>query len=185
MNLKEKVSIKKALDLFLFCVAFLLCLEVAARVDDKIQYSAPFLDRYSADRLRTNDSGGFKRNFPGRQFEKWRINQSGFRGPEISIKKTDGVKRIICLGSSETFGLYESPGKEWPAQLGTMLKSQGQFEVINASVAGLTLKNYLLYFEKYVLKFEPDVVILFVNPFYYGAEEKEGRVGVAVGAGRA
>ncbi|MCK4819707.1 hypothetical protein KA005_28330, partial [bacterium] len=37
----------------------------------------------------------------------------------------------------------------------------------NTSVVGLPLKKYVPYIEKYVLKLEPDLVILYVTPFGY------------------
>jgi hypothetical protein len=34
----------------------------------------------------------------------YRINNLGFRGGDISIEKPRGVRRILCLGDSITFG---------------------------------------------------------------------------------
>ena len=183
MDSSLKGQFRRGLKILLSFVVFLVMLEAAARVDDRIRYGAPLLDKYSSDLLRTNDSDGIRMNVPGSHFEKWKINRFGFRGREIELQKPKGIKRIICMGSSETFGLYEDLGKEWPAQLGEMLASIGHFEVINASVTGLYLKDFRPYMEKYVLRFDPDFVILVVNPYYYGLENRGNHVAAKPNAG--
>jgi lysophospholipase L1-like esterase len=163
---------KRAISALISLIAFLIALEVSARIDDKIKYDAPFFHEYSPRLLRSKDSDGLNHNIPRSHFEKWKINNFGFRGADISLSKSDSLYRIICMGTSETFGLYESPGSEWPAQLQNMLADHNRFEVINASVVGLSLSKYRSYMEKYVLKVKPDVVILLINYFDYaiGAE---------------
>lgn len=160
--------LKKVITLFISGIVFLITIEFSARIDDKIKYGAPFFSEYSAKLLRNKDSEGINCNIPNSHFEKWKINNLGFRGPNISVMKPKGVIRIVCMGTSETFGLYESPDMEWPSQLSKMLEKYNYFEVINTSVVGLPLKKYRRYIEKYVLKLEPDIIILFVNPFEYG-----------------
>lgn len=142
-------------------------MELCARIDDKIKYGAPVFGYYSSDLLRETDSEGIRRNVPNSHFEKWKINELGFRGKSVPLVKAPGVIRIVCMGTSESFGLYEDPEMEWPAQLGTFLKDHGQFEVINASVVGMGLENFIPYLKKYVLHLDPDVVILYVNPYFY------------------
>jgi len=68
------------------------------------------------------------------------------------------------MGASETYGVFESPDKEWPAQLRDLLPAQ--YEVINTAVAGLPLKYFPSYIAKYVLPVEPDVVVVVVNPIF-------------------
>src|SRR6266545_832103 len=114
-----------------------LLLEVAARVDDRVTWGAPLLGPYRPEVLTEVDSGGIPRNVPGARFEKWRVNQLGFRGAEVSAEKSPGTRRVVCLGQSESFGLYEPDGAEWPARLGTLLAPRGGLEVVNASVVGL------------------------------------------------
>lgn len=146
---------------------FIVTLEVSARIDDRISYDAPMWGRYDPDSLREDDSEGILHNIPNSQFEKWKINKFGFRGDEIPQEKPSGVKRIACMGASESFGLYEDPGKEWPAQLNDLLSPSGKFQIINTSVGGLSLLNFKPYLGKYVLKFEPNLVILYINPYFY------------------
>jgi hypothetical protein len=155
---------------------FFTTIELCARIDDVLRYGAPFTGKYDASILRETDREGIRHNVPGAAFEKWKINNNGFRGKDIAIEKPNGIKRIICMGTSETFGLYEEENYEWPAQLAKLLEEDGHFEVINASVVGMGLEHYRAYIERYVLKFRPDFMILVINPyFYFGSAYREGQ----------
>ena len=150
---------------FFIVVIIILCtIEICARIDDSLSYDAPFFLKYTSNRLRGAD-GGIPHNIPNASFEKWKNNNLGFRGPGIQLNKKKGVERIVCLGASESYGLHESPGMEWPAQLRNLLH-QKSFEVINASVVGLSLRQYRAYLSKYVLPLKPDKIIVYVNPFF-------------------
>lgn len=149
-------------------LVFMLTIEFCARIDDVLRFSMPFWQTSKADNLRTKDKDGLQINTPNARFEKWHNNSLGFRGPEISHIKVPGVSRIVCLGASESYGLYESIDKEWPAQLSSMLPSN-KYQVINASVAGLSLCSYKAYLKKYVLQLKPDIIICYVNPFFYAS----------------
>jgi len=142
-----------------------LCLETAARLDDKFSYGAPFWRYYDPDGLRAPDAEGVVRNVPGASFEKWRINALGFRGETIALERVPGRRRIGCLGTSETFGLYERESGEWPARLGRLLKekSHPDVDVFNASVVGLNRGTRQRYVDKYVLPLRPDVLVLYLN----------------------
>jgi hypothetical protein len=149
-------------------LAFILTIEICARIDDAIRFNAPFWQIYTADRLRIRYKEGLQINIPNARFEKWRHNSLGFRGPEISQRKLPGITRVVCLGASETYGLNESADKEWPAQLSALLPYP-KYQVINASVVGLFLCYYKAYLIKYVLPVKPDIVICYVNPFFYAS----------------
>lgn len=155
-------------------VVFLLTIELCTRIEDAIRYSAPLWGEYTANTLKSSDKEGISYNIPNARFEKWHNNGHGFRGPEIATTKSPGTVRVVCLGASESYGLYETPGKEWPAQLRALLPSP-KYQVINVSVVGLDLGSYEAYLKKYVLRLEPDIVICFVNPLFYatGFEKKQ------------
>ena len=162
----------------LFTLLLAVTLEICARIDDALRYGAPFLGSYSNERLRGKDPLGFTCNLPNARFEKWQHNSLGFRGPEVAREKKGGVTRVVCLGASESYGLYESPGKEWPAQLDELLPNS-QYEVVNASVVGLSLTSFEAYLQKHVFPLHPDIVVLVVNPLFYvtgqsKAEQKGG-----------
>jgi lysophospholipase L1-like esterase len=141
-----------------------LCLELAARLDDRLSHGAPFWSRYDAGIIRSTDAEGLVRNVPGARFEKWQINALGFRGEAIALEKPAGRRRIACLGQSESFGLYEREGGEWPARLARLLSANHRdAEVINASVVGLGRDMRQRYIDKYVLPLRPDVLVLYFN----------------------
>jgi lysophospholipase L1-like esterase len=141
-----------------------LAAEIAARVDDWYKYSADPLDTYNREQLVAPDETEV-RGMPYGRFEKWRLNNLGFRGPDIG-EKHPGRPRVVAIGSSETFGLYEEEGKEWPAQLREALKTQGvDAEVINTAFYGFGLQRNVDQFERRVLTLEPDVAILYLDPY--------------------
>lgn len=150
-----------------FLVLLTFTMEVCARLDDWLRYDAPLLQKYSSERLRGRDAGGkYSYNLPRASFEKWRHNSLGFRSPEVDLEKRQGITRIVCVGSSESYGLYESAGKEWPAQLQALVPPS-RYQVVNASVVGLSLTSFRSYLQKHVFPLHPDIVVLVVNPIFY------------------
>jgi len=118
------------------------------------------MDVRLASILLEKDSNGILRNVPNVKYKKWEINSLGFRGKEIDLRKKEGLIRIVCLGLSETFGVYESKDKEWPSQLREMLGDQfPNVEVINVSVAAQKLMKRKDYVREYVLPLKPDIMV--------------------------
>jgi hypothetical protein len=144
-----------------------MAMEVSARIDDMLKYGAPLFSKYNYGNLLGRDENFIRYNVPHSHFEKWRINNLGFRGHDVIPPKPNGVIRVFCMGSSETFGLYEDKDKEWPSQLGEILKDNKSLQVMNSSVTGQFLDSYEPYISRYVLKFEPDVIILYLNFYSY------------------
>jgi lysophospholipase L1-like esterase len=158
--------------ILLFVLIFSFVMEISARIDDKLTYNAPLWKKYDYSILLEYDEEGLRHNVPNARFEKWKINSLGFRGPEIEAEKKKQF-RIVCLGASETFGLYESEGQEWPSQLASMLKNKyPHVEIINASVVGLGANKIKTYLEKYVMPLNPDLLILYQG-FYDHAVKQD------------
>ncbi|MBI4376588.1 MAG: SGNH/GDSL hydrolase family protein [Elusimicrobia bacterium] len=113
------------------------------------------------------DQNGHRRHIPGKiGYERmwndqgkaeFRINSLGFRGPEISLEKRPGVKRILFIGDSITLGgrLPEEETFVW--RVGHALGPS--FEVLNAGVGdvGLIEQEATL---RESLKLKPDLVLL-------------------------
>lgn len=160
--------LKKILNIITVCVLVILTLEVCARVEDWVKWDAPLLGIYSYETLAIDDQYG-RHNRPNAEYEKWKIDSLGFRGPDIPREKPDGVLRVLTVGASETFGLYESPGHEYPMQLQSILDSlePGRFQVLNAGCPGMTPPRIKSYFQNYLLQFEPDFVIFYPQPSVY------------------
>jgi hypothetical protein len=167
-----KIIVRKLIKWIWLVVVFVAVLELLARLGDTLRYDAPFWGDYSHLRLRTYDSDGIQYNIPLARFEKWQNNSLGFRGDEIALNKPAGTYRIACMGTSESYGLFEEPGKEWPRQLADKIGGNSRLEIINISVVGLPLSKFQPYFEKYVKKIAPDMVILLINPCSYVIESE-------------
>lgn len=88
----------------------------------------------------------------------YRINNVGFRGEDISVDKPPGMRRILCLGDSFTFGEGVREEDAWPQRLGRLAGPRTQ--VINAGVQGYDLDHEALYLFLYGRQLDPDVVVV-------------------------
>lgn len=168
----KRTIINKAISIGISILVFFIVLEICARIDDNIKYNAPLLSKYTNNRLRSTDEDGLRYNIPNAQFEKWQNNRFGFRGPNFDDVKPKELTRVVCMGASETYGLYEDHGKEWPAQLSQILKPLNSYQIINTSTVGLKRKHLLKYLDKYVYKFDPDIIIFLISPSFIDRQNK-------------
>jgi lysophospholipase L1-like esterase len=140
-------------------VVFVVVLEVCARVDDVVTYDAPFWGTYNDDILLQRDSIG-KWGRPGARYAKWQLNSLGYRGPELR----PGSIRVLTMGASETFGLYEAPGEEFPRQLERDLNTwagRDLFQVVNVAFAGETLPTAILRVPQIVEQIHPSYALIY------------------------
>src|SRR5258708_25236363 len=137
----------------------MMTLEFCARLDNYVSYRTPFFGADSLDTLFTMDRLG-KRGKPNARYRKWRLNSLGYRGPELHAGRT----RIICIGASETFGLYEDEDQEYPRQLERELNRRAgrdAFEVVNAAYAGLVLDNEMQRLPEIAETVRPQIALLY------------------------
>jgi len=94
-----------------------------------------------------------------------RINSLGFRGAEFQSEKKDSVVRILAVGDSCTFGTADIPDSDtYPYVLGNLLNAPlktARYEVINAGVPGYTSRQCLRYFKSRLVKYRPDIIIMY------------------------
>ena len=149
-------------------LVFLIAAEVCARVDDELTWGAPLLSPYSNERLLRQESIGFSGR-PNFRYQKWRMNNLGFRGPDIAPLPAPGITRIAVIGASETFGLYESEGSEYPARMQTLLDSiaPGRYEVINVGLPGLSLASMIPYIRRAVVPTGARILVIYPTPTFY------------------
>lgn len=117
--------------------------------------------------LRINEPGAVYRHHSPDVLIWFRINAQGMRADrDYAYEKPPGVQRIVSLGDSFTAG-YEVEGNEtFSAVLERELNQRGRrVEVLNAGVSGFSNAEALLYLERELWRYEPDVVLLsfFVN----------------------
>ncbi len=88
------------------------------------------------------------------------------------------------MGASETLGLYEQEGMEYPAQLRTILdkKTPRHFQVINAASLGTSIPKASQNYTLWLSKFKPDVVLYYPSPAFYLDESPPAPVKLGSGA---
>jgi lysophospholipase L1-like esterase len=109
----------------------------------------------------------------GRMFDTTiRINNLGFRGPDLPRDKGDAF-RIVALGESQTFGPTLRDGeKPWPELLQDLFDQHAscgrKIEVINAGTEAYTLENNLERMRRDILPLKPDLILSAhgMNGFY-------------------
>jgi lysophospholipase L1-like esterase len=139
--------------------------EVLARLDDHLTYGAPMTGRYDNEIMYTRDALG-RRGKPHARFRKWTLNEVGFRGPALQT----GRISIVCFGASETFGLYESEGREYPRELERALNQRfgaPRFQVVNAAYPGQSAATATLRLPEIVGLIHPRVAVIYATPADY------------------
>ena len=102
---------------------------------------------------------GLRGRFLGRSFA---INSHGLRGRETTLDKPPGTVRIAGLGDSVMFGWGVAQEETYLAVLeGRLNEEPGtRFEVLNFAVPGYNTAIEAAVFERRVLAFDPDLVVL-------------------------
>ena len=106
----------------------------------------------------------FRPGTEGKMFQsRVRINNLGFRGPDIPTDKGDAY-RIVTIGESTTFGhTINASDVPWPRLLERLireqLKPERPVQVINAGVPSYTARLNAERLAKVVLPLEPDMII--------------------------
>lgn len=104
-----------------------------------------------------------------------KINSKGLRDREHAYEKKEGTFRILVLGDSFTEALQVPLEDTFCKVLETALnRTQKNFEVINAGLAGVGTDYELLFFRREGCKYHPDLVILafFANDIYDNYKSK-------------
>ncbi len=91
------------------------------------------------------------------------VNAQGFRGPVVAEAKPANTFRIACIGDSHTFGYGVADDQSWPAELERLLRARSPdraIEVMNCGVDAYDTLQEVIWMEKKVLAFAPDLVLL-------------------------
>ena len=171
-----RITARGILEVMFLLVLFGICAEVASRIEDRIRFGTPFLSRYrsQADLVVRDRDGAHGR--PNARFQKWRLNNLGLRGPDVSVEKAPGTIRVVTLGASETFGLSETAGREYPRQLEDSLNARAvlacgdealRFEVLNAAMPGMTLPTGAQNIRTRLTQLDADLMVVYPTPVQY------------------
>ena len=90
-------------------------------------------------------------------------NSIGIRDTEHSLQPIPGIKRVLAIGDSQTFGNGLELSDTWPKQLETqlnLLNNDLHFEVINSGLPGSDTWQHEVILERMITNYRPDVVIL-------------------------
>jgi lysophospholipase L1-like esterase len=145
----------------------LATLEAAARVDDWLSYGASPVARYEVEGL-FRQSGRGLRGIPHARYVRWELNSLGLRGPEL--RGDGGQVRVLAYGASETFGIYERNGNEYPRALEAALNARagaGRFEVVNAGIPGMRVGSGIELLRDLGAQLKPGVVVIYPTPTHY------------------
>lgn len=88
---------------------------------------------------------------------------------KVKVKKNNGTKRIIILGSSSAVGFGVAEKESFASLIQAKLNNyfgNDKFEVINGAIRGYVSYQLLVYFEEVLLKLSPDIVV-----FYFGSND--------------
>lgn len=146
-------------------LALIVLLESLTRIADYVTYGAPIFQNYNEGSLFMRDAIG-RRGRPYARYLGWQLNSLGFRGPEVEKDKI----HIICIGASETFGLYEAPDQEYPRQFERILNQavgSDVFQVINVAYPGETLKTAFRRVPEISQEIHPKYAIIYPTPAFY------------------
>ena len=106
------------------------------------------------------------------------INAAGLRGPEVSIEKPSGTRRVALFGDSFAEGWGVAEPDTIRARLEARLRardSEARAEVLNFGVAGYGTDQEFLLFAKQGRRFAPDVVcLLFFTNDLWDITDREG-----------
>ena len=93
---------------------------------------------------------------------EYRVNALGLRGPEATLEKPPGVKRVVVLGDSIAFGYWVAEPDAFPRQLEKLLPDVpgSRVEVLDFGVPGYNLDQEIEALRVKALAFEPDVVVV-------------------------
>lgn len=88
------------------------------------------------------------------------INDLGFRGPQVPLKKPQGEFRIAMIGDSFTWGDYVDDEETLPAQLEAVLRTScPSVRVLNLGVGGTTIDGQVAMLERAAV-LAPDAIVL-------------------------
>jgi hypothetical protein len=102
------------------------------------------------------ESGLTKTGFMWGGAKPSRTNSHGWRDAETSYEKPAGIRRIVALGDSFTFGVGVDDAERYTEVLESMT---GGLEVLNLGMNAVGTDQELLYLETEGVRYSPDIVL--------------------------
>jgi uncharacterized protein YjbI with pentapeptide repeats len=101
---------------------------------------------------------------PGNWKDGLERNSMGFRGTEVSFEKPNDVYRIFMIGGSTTYSVFVSDDQTIPVLIQKLIEQEKipfEIEIINAGISGADSFNEIDLITKKLLKYEPDLIIVY------------------------
>lgn len=101
--------------------------------------------------------------FPGLEPYKVTVNSLGLRstGGKHSIESIQDKYRILCVGDSNTFGLFTDDESSYPHILQQRLNERNPaFAVLNAGLGGTAIHDVVYYLKKKGLELNPNMIVV-------------------------
>jgi lysophospholipase L1-like esterase len=114
---------------------------------------------------RTDPKTGLRILLPASNLGPVEVNAFGFRSPPITLEKPAGRLRLVFLGGSTTFCAEVSSNQmTWPYLVVDAIRKRYpdvDIDFINGAVPGYSTRGLKPYFEKYIARFRPDVIVIY------------------------
>ena len=96
----------------------------------------------------------------------YQVSDEGFRDEAIhSVAKPDSVRRILLLGDSFTWGAGVAYDGIWPVVFERRCLADGlRLDIVKAGVSGFDTRQEVLYLERLLPLYKPDMVVLAFLP---------------------
>jgi hypothetical protein len=137
-------------------------LEAVARVGRMAEPSLLVLDPVIGKRFRPDYRGRVFVPEAGREIEL-RFNREGLRGPDWSLAKPPGTRRVAVLGDSMIASIATDETNTAVRLLETRLNDEHRegaaWEVLNFGVSSSSTGNELVLYRKVAARYAPDVVL--------------------------
>lgn len=113
------------------------------------------------------------------------VNSHGLRDREYAAKPESGVRRVLAIGDSQTFGNGVALEDSWPKQVEQRLNENAstggnqRWEVLNAGIPGTDSWQHEIWMGRLLEVYHPDAVVLAVyvndvSPSYVPKQRKAG-----------
>jgi lysophospholipase L1-like esterase len=105
---------------------------------------------------------GYAYRIPGYRV---RTNSHGLRGEEFKEEPESGVKRILVVGDSNTFGWGVNRSERFTNLLEERLNQENsaRYQVINAGIPGWGMKDFHFFLKERGINYNPDIVVVAFN----------------------
>jgi hypothetical protein len=135
-----------------------------ARKDDALKLSMGRVDARYHHTFEPGSALHMVSSIPGEFDVTAHINNFGFRGPDMTEEKPEGVTRIFLVGDSYTFGVGAKDDETIPSLLQARLDpGRKMFEVINVGRGSTCPLIYDLRLRDEIPRFKPNLIVMMLD----------------------